>query len=123
MKKILFLFLLLPTLLHAGVTVGGSIMINNNWVPLPDCEGIQVIFEGNVIIIESNERQIFYLQDYTDIHFNTSGHQQIKSNAIDKEGRRCLIRIVSRPDMYIEPILQLYIHYNNIDYVYDIKSP
>lgn len=123
MKKILFLFLLLPTLLQAGVTLGGSIMINNNWVPLPDCEGIQVTFEGNVIIIESNERQIFYLQDYTDIHFNISGHRQIKSNAIDKEGRRCLIRIVSRYDMYIEPILQLYIHYNNIDYVYDIKSP
>lgn len=104
-----------------GVTTN-CLLLNQTtrkWEYLEDGEGIQVLCDENrKLYIFSKKIQIFTLLHIKTPHINPSGHLQCTSNAIDQDNINCFVRFVYRDD--IEAPLQIYIHYNNIEYVYNI---
>lgn len=127
MKKfVLSILFTIFTLSSFAETIYGTTtdcMIYNNstksWESIGNGRGIDVFVDDfNNLFIYSSEPQKFMTYDVSDMHINKSGHEQFTAYAIDANGERCGLRFVFRDD--IEAPMQIYIHYNNIDYVYNV---
>lgn len=103
----------------SGYTTDCLIWNNGYWVSIGnDGYGIDITINYNTIVINSNKFQIFHLYNVSNWYRNKDGHNQFTADAYDEDHSKCRIRVVERND--IEAPIQIYFHYNNISYVYNV---
>ena len=105
-----------------GVTTGAQIWENEQWTQMPNGEGIPVWINANStrMTIKSKVQQYYYLYNMSQMHVNSSGHNQITCNATNQNGEEFYMRFVFRED--IDGELQIYIHSSYFDVVYDVAT-
>lgn len=103
-----------------GYTTDCMIWNGSRWQSLDNGAGAGINIEiiNNIIYIHSGKEQRFVLYNTSSTHKNKSGHDEITSKATDEDGKICDVRIVFRDD--IEAPMQIYFHFSNISYVYNI---
>lgn len=100
------------------ITTDCLVYENGTYRSIGNGAGIRITISSNRVIIYSSRVQIFNMYNVTDWYTNSSGHQQFTADAVDNDGSVCLVRTVQRDD--IEAPVQIYFHYSNITYVYNV---
>lgn len=129
MKRVIFMFVLILSMVSnsfamqsndvlRGYTSDCMVWNGSRWESIRNGAGINVEIINNVIYIHSGKEQRFVLYNTSSTHKNKSGHDEITAKARDEDGVYCDVRIVFRDD--IEAPLQIYFHFSNISYVYNI---
>lgn len=129
MKRVIFMLVLILLMVSnsfamqsndvlRGYTSDCMVWNGSRWESIGNGAGINVEIINNVIYIHSGKEQRFVLYNTSSTHKNKSGHDEITAKAIDEDGVYCDVRIVFRDD--IEAPLQIYFHFSNISYVYNI---
>lgn len=129
MKRVIFMFVLILSMVSnsfamqsndvlRGYTSDCMVWNGSRWESIRNGACINVEIINNVIYIHSGKEQRFVLYNTSSTHKNKSGHDEITAKARDEDGVYCDVRIVFRDD--IEAPLQIYFHFSNISYVYNI---
>jgi len=101
-----------------GITTDCLVYENGSYRSIGNGAGIRITISTNRVVVYSARTQTFVMYNVSDWHTNSSGHQQFTADAIDNDGSTCRVRTVQRDD--IEAPLQIYFHYSNITYVYNV---
>lgn len=91
----------------------------SDWSDWTDSSILVVInLDREQIDIYSSEPQEFTIYDSDDVHEDRDGGSQMELKCVDGEGLRCTVRLRVQSD----GVMQLYVDYSDVSYVYCLEE-
>lgn len=133
MKRLLFT--LLALMLFTGIDANAQVykfrttdfasrsLENGVWTEWSDWASSDVLvvinLDRDVIDIYSPDHQEFNVYDYADeLQEDSDGSSHLELKCVDIDGIRCTLRVRWQAD----GVVQLYVHYSNLSYVYCLEQ-
>jgi hypothetical protein len=94
---------------------------NPKWDAPEDCR-ILVVFNNDQerIQVFSKETQTFDITSYGEVITDPDGDDYVDMDAVDQNGKRCLIRFVNLRKTSRTGRVQLYVHYQDVSLLYNM---